>query len=236
MMNGNWASAPFFKVTWIKLGYLCCFLLSTQVVYGEKPEPILLENTEYSIDTQTVNTLEPTINRSKTVEPKIDQENFEVILYAGLNSVEDFGVNPVAGIRGAYHITEDFFVEATYGVSDTEESSVEVVNQIELISDDDRRLSYYALNLGWHFLPGEGFILNNKTLTNQLYVVMGFGSTEFAGDSASTFNFGLGYRMLLNDVFAIRIDFRDYIFEYNLLGEEERTNNFETTVGFSTFF
>ncbi len=240
MMNGSWASAPYFRPGDIGSYWYSppAKALSTTALPLIVGIILLLCMPRYAYPDKlnTVSALEPNINRKETVEPRIDQENFEITLYAGLNSVEDFGVNPVFGIRGAYHVTEDFFIEVALGFSDTKKSTIETVNQIELINDEDRDLSYYAVDIAWHIMPGEGFTFGQRTFTSQLFLISGIGSTKFAGDSASTLNLGIGYRILLNDSYAVRLDFRDYLYEYNLTGEEKRTNNFESTLGVSFFF
>ncbi len=67
--------------------------------------------------------------------------------YAGILNVQDFGSNPVYGVRAAYHVTEDFFLEGVYGRSELGETSFEKLSgDVELLSDDDRQFSYYNLS------------------------------------------------------------------------------------------
>ena len=47
---------------------------------------------------------------------------------------------------------------------------------------------------------------------------------------------GAGYRLLLTDWLALRIDVRDHIFESDLLGEDEYKHNLEAHTGLSVFF
>jgi hypothetical protein len=47
----------------------------------------------------------------------IDAQDFEFSVFAGLMNVTDFGTNAVRGVRGAYHVTEDFFLEGSYGTT-----------------------------------------------------------------------------------------------------------------------
>jgi hypothetical protein len=69
--------------------------------------------------------IEPEVERRDIDPAEIDTEDFEVGIFAGQISVEDFGVNTVAGARFAYHITEGFFAELTAGQADTEPTSFE---------------------------------------------------------------------------------------------------------------
>ncbi|TPW12819.1 MAG: hypothetical protein FD130_1689 [Halothiobacillaceae bacterium] len=84
--------------------------------------------------------LNPEVERTPFKESKIDTENVEVGVFTGLLSVEDFGTNGVLGARLAYHVTERVFVEAAYGMADTQKSSYERLSGAAVIS---------ILSVGW---------------------------------------------------------------------------------------
>ena len=168
-------------------------------------------------------------------EPKIDRENFEVGAFAGILSIEDFGPELVYGARLAYHLTEGFFVEGTIGQSEAGLTSFEVLSGGARLFDD-RNYLYYNLNLGYNLLPGEGFIGENRAYNTQLYLIAGLGSTEFADDDRFTVNFGAGMRLLLNDSWTLRFDFRDHLYDIDILGDEKTVHNLEGTLGFTVFF
>jgi outer membrane beta-barrel protein len=181
--------------------------------------------------------IDPEVERREIKEPAIDREDFEVGAFVGIMSIEDFGTNVVYGARIAYHITEGFFVEGTVGQSEAGLTSFEVLSGgAELITDSERQLTYYNLNLGYNILPGEVFIGEGRAYNTGLYVIAGLGSTRFAGDDRFTVNVGAGYRFLLNDSVALHIDFRDHMFDIDLLGEEKTTHNLEAHVGVTVFF
>jgi outer membrane beta-barrel protein len=179
----------------------------------------------------------PEIERRDITEADIDTENFEVGGFFGVMSVEDFGTNPVYGLRAAYHVTEYVFVEGSYGHTDTGETSFERLSgSAQLLDDDDRKLDYYNLDFGFNILPGESFIGNRWAFTSDFYLSGGVGSTRFAGEDNFTWNFGFGYKVLANDWLAIRVDARDHIFDVDLLGESQSTHNLEFSGGLSIFF
>ncbi len=181
--------------------------------------------------------IEPEVERREIREPKIDREDFEVGAFAGIMSIEDFGSDLVYGVRLAYHVTEGFFVEGTVGRSEAGLTSFESLSGgARLLSDDDRELTYYNINLGYNLLPGEAFIGEGRAYNTSLYFIAGLGSTRFAADDRFTVNFGLGYRFLLNDSIALHIDFRDHLFDIDLLGEEKTAHNLEGHVGITVFF
>ena len=89
--------------------------------------------------------IEPEVERREIVQPKIDTEDFEIGIYAGGMSVEDFGVNPVYGATIAYHLNEALFVEGAIGRTDTEETSFERLSGAAQILDDDERQAWVPI-------------------------------------------------------------------------------------------
>lgn len=181
--------------------------------------------------------IEPEVERREVKEPEIDREDFEIGAFVGLMSLEDFGSDVVYGVRLAYHVTEGLFVETTVGQTEAGLTSFEVLSGgARIIADDDRTFTYYNLNLGYNILPGEVFIGEGRAFNTNLYLVAGLGSTRFAGDDRFTVNFGAGLRFLMTDSIALHVDFRDHLYDIDLLGEEKTAHNLEGHLGFTVFF
>ena len=181
--------------------------------------------------------IDPEVERREIKEPAIDREDFEIGGYVGIMSVEDFGTDVVYGVRLAYHITAGFFVEGTVGQTEGGLTSFEELSGgARLITDSQRTFTYYNLNLGYNILPGEVFIGEGRAYNTNLYLIAGLGSTRFAGDDRFTVNVGAGYRFLLSDSIALHLDFRDHLFDIDLLGEEKTAHNLEGHLGFTVFF
>ena len=181
--------------------------------------------------------IDPDVERREIKEPDIDAEDFEIGGFAGIMSIEDFGSDLSYGVRLAYHVTEGFFVEGTVGQSEGGLTSFEVLSGgAPLLTDSERELTYYNLNLGYNILPGEGFIGEGRAYNTAFYVIAGLGSTTFAGDDRFTVNFGAGYRFLVTDSIALHVDFRDHMFDIDLLGQEKTAHNLEATLGVTLFF
>ncbi len=181
--------------------------------------------------------IDPEVERREIKQPAIDREDFEIGGYVGIMGIEDFGSNVSYGIRLAYHITEGFFVEGTVGQSEGGLTSFEILSGgARLITDSERTMTYYNLNLGYNILPGEVFIGEGRAYNTNLYLIAGLGSTRFAGDDRFTVNVGAGYRFLLTDSVALHLDFRDHLFDIDLLGEEKTAHNLEGHLGVTVFF
>lgn len=181
--------------------------------------------------------VEPEVSRRKITVPKIRSRNVEVGLHYGALSIEDFGTHPSYGVTAAYHITEDFFFQAEYGRSRAGRTSFEQLNGgVNLLTDSERRFTYYDLSLGYNFLPGEAFVGRGRAMTSAFYLLGGIGGTDFGGDTKFTVNFGAGYRVVPADWLAIHITVQDRVFQSDLLGSTKLTNNLEARIGTTVFF
>jgi len=181
--------------------------------------------------------IDPQVERRDIKEPAIDREDFEVGGFVGMMGIEDFGTGVVYGARLAYHVTEGFFVEGTIGQTEAGLTSFEELSGgARLIDDSERKFTYYNLNLGYNVLPGEAFVGEGRAYNSTMYLIAGLGSTSFAGDDRFTVNFGLGWRFLLTDSIAIHVDFRDHLFDIDLLGEDKTAHNLEGHLGVTVFF
>ncbi len=172
--------------------------------------------------------IEPEVPRRKITVPRIKSSNIELGLDYGALSIEDFGTNPVYGVTAAYHVTEDFFFQAEAGRSRGGRTSFETLSgNIQLLTESERRFTYYDLSLGYNFLPGEAFVGRGLAMTSAFYLLGGFGSTDFAGDTKFTVNFGAGYRVVPVDWLAFHVTVQDHVFQTSLLGVTKLTNNLE---------
>ncbi len=216
--------------SWFRILFLigCVLTLSGCAAFGDKEAPPPASEPPGQV-------VDPEVERREIKEAKIDREDFEVGAFAGIMSIEDFGSDPVYGIKLAYHVTEGFFVEASVGQSEAGKTSFEELSGGALLFED-RDLTYYNLNLGYNVLPGEVFIGEGRAYNTNFYLIAGLGSTSFADDDRFTVNFGAGFRFLLTDAIAIHVDFRDHLFDIDILGREKTTHNLEGTIGVSVFF
>jgi len=180
--------------------------------------------------------IEPLLDRRQIHEPAIDAEDFELTLFVGSMSIEDFGVSVSQGINLSYQVTPWGFIEASYGQSSAELSSYERFSgAARFMTDEQRQLSYYTMALGVNLLPGEAF-LRHSAYNTSLYLVGGLGSTSFGGDDRSSMMYGIGYRLLLNDWLALHLNVRGYLFDMDLLGEQKTMHNMVNQMGISIFF
>ena len=200
------------------------------------PVFVLADTEDKSIPAQE-QVIQPQLERREVKVPHINADDIEVGFYAGILSIENFSSQSVKGLRLAYHVTEDFFIEGVKAKSIiSDEFFRSRAFPITGFDKQEEDLTYYNISLGYNVLPGEIFLGRRWAMASAFYIIGGIGTTTFANESHATFNFGGGYRILLNDWFAMHIDMRDHVFDSDLLGQNKRTNNFEATVGLTVFF
>lgn len=200
---------------------LLCSAFSVGVLAQENPEQGVIE---------------PQLERRDINEANIDTENFELGVMAGMISIEDFSSSFIVSARAAYHINEDFFVEASYAQADAGQTSFEVLSGgAPFLTDEQRKYRYYNVALGYN-LNGETFLTDKWVFNSATYLTLGAGSTEFAGDERFTLTLGAGYRLLLTDYIALHINVKDHLFNSELIGQQKTTHNIEYGLGATFFF
>ena len=180
--------------------------------------------------------IEPEPQRREISEATIDTENVEIGLTLGVISIEDFSSSMIAGARLAYHVSENFFVEAAYEQAESGQTSFELLSGgAPLLTDDERQYRYYSLGLGYS-LNGETFVTDSWVINSATFFVLSAGSTEFAGDEHFTLSLGVGYKVLLTDYFSLRLELKDHLFNSELIGNEKTTHNIQYGLGATFFF
>ena len=208
--------------------YLLLFLCSPIAVVAAEEIEDSLEDVEQVVV--------PEIYRRDVKAPKIDARDFEVTAYVGILNMEDFGANAVGGLRLAYHITEDFFMEAGFAASEINDDSFRQFG-LNVFPSSQESLTYYDLMVGYNVLPGEFFWGENYSIPSALYISAGAGSFTFVDEDFFSANFGFGVRALITQAISVHIDLRDrVIFDSSILGDDKITNNLEFTIGVGVFF
>ena len=178
----------------------------------------------------------PNVERREVHKPKYPSNDFEIGLFGGSYTAQNFGTHFDWGARIGYDITEDFFVEASYRRTKVSDKEFRSILPGGIFTAEQEKLQSYDLSLGWNFLPGEVFIGKNWAKASTMYAIGGLGSTKFDSQRMQTWNFGLGAKLFLADWVALRADVRDHLYTLDLLGKRSTTQNPELTLGFAFFF
>lgn len=182
--------------------------------------------------------VEADIKRRNITVPSIDVSDIEAGMFFGIMSFENFGSDALYGLRGAYHITEDYFLELNFGQSTVSDSVYrEESAGFAVFPEEEQEVDFYNLSLGINLFPGEAFLTDNWAVGTAVYTKFGMGSIDFGGEDKQTFNLGLGLRFMFTDWLALHINMEDVIFESDkLAGQNSITHNFQLYASVTTYF
>ena len=180
--------------------------------------------------------VEPQVARRDLKLPNYPSRDIEIGLFTGTYSTQNFGTSGVKGLRLGYHITEDFFVTAQYGSTKVSDDSFRQILPGGIFVNRTEPLKYTTLAMGYNLLPGEVFFGSGNAKLSQGYILVGAGTTNFAGQKKQTIDLGFGLRLLWNQRLAFQAEARDHMFSLDLLGRRENTQNPEITFGLTVIF
>ena len=167
----------------------------------------------------------------------IDNEYFEVGVYTGLINLQDFSSEFAYGANVSFKATEDFFLQFNYLRADVALSSFEKQSAVgQYFDGDDRTYSHYDLLLGFNILQGEFFFREGKANLSTLYLVGGVGDTKFGEEASFTYTLGAGYEVSFSRRFVMRFDYRNFIYNSNLIDQDNTTRNGLLSVGLGYLF
>ncbi|HEV7913268.1 MAG TPA: outer membrane beta-barrel domain-containing protein [Albitalea sp.] len=178
----------------------------------------------------------PEVDRREVKLPRFPSKDFEIGVFGGTYSTQNFGASAVGGLRVGYHISEDIFVEGVFAQTKVSDELLRQITPAGVFPQRKEKLTYYNISAGYNLLPGEVFIGSNRAKATALYLIGGVGSTKISEQRRQTFNFGLGVRLMLADRWALQVDMRDHVFSLDLLGKLQNTQNLELTGGLTFFF
>ena len=165
----------------------------------------------------------------------IDTEYFDVGVFAGVINIEDFSSDLVYGINATFNTDENFFMQLNYLEADASLSSFEE-SQGKIFSGGDRTFRHFDFLVGYNLFQGELFLSEANARLSSLYLVAGIGDTDFGGEGSFTYTIGIGYQIALTRDIILRFDYRDYIYNTNLIGDDKYTHNTQLSGGLSYLF
>jgi outer membrane beta-barrel protein len=213
----------------LNLGGCSLFKPHRAAAKADKVQPVVAD------DQPEGQVIDPEIARREVKVPKIKTENFEIGAFTGILSTQDLQADLIYGVRAAYHVSEDFFVEGEYARSSVSDEVRRVIGQ-PFFPKQVIDLQTYGLSVGYNLLPGEVFVGTRYAMTSVLYVLGGVGNTHFNSENFLTYNAGFGLKVLPKDWLAVRLEARDRLWQSDLLGKNKLTNNFELTLGLAAYF
>jgi len=173
--------------------------------------------------------------RKRSVKERLVQKtNRHELGVRGGQYVSDlFDATSVLGAFYAYHLTEDFAVEASGAitkVTSTGEPQLERV--FSVLGDPNRRALLFFANLEW--APLHAKLQSGASLVHfDVYLTGGAGVVDSVLSSGVAGDGGLGFMVFLGRAAALRLEVRDHIYRQQLLTRKLLVNDVAATVGLS---
>jgi outer membrane beta-barrel protein len=141
----------------------------------------------------------------------------------------------VAGGAYAYHMTEDFAVEAQGAVTRIgSKSEIALEQNFSVLAGKPRRELVFDADLVWD--PAHGKLRLGGAIQHfDLYLAAGAGVIDSVLSSDIAGNAAVGLKFFLGRAMAFRIDVRSYVYRQQLLAKKEWVNDVTSTLGFSVF-
>ena len=135
----------------------------------------------------------------------------------------------------SYHMTEDFAVEATAGITQlTSKGGPELERTFAVLQEKPRRQLTFDANLVWSIAHAKMRFGGDITHFD-FYVTAGAGVVDSVLSSHTAANGGFGLKFFLGRAFAFRMDVRDHVFQQQLLSQTMWVNDISTTMGISIY-
>lgn len=215
---------------------LAASALATLATLATLASSALAQTPSTQPESNTQQVVVPEVERRELKLPKYPSKDFAIGAFVGTYATQNFGAAAVGGLRLGYHITEDWFVDATLGQTTVTDEAFRQVLPGGIFTDEKERLRYYNVSVGYNILPGEVFLGAKRAKASAVYVLAGIGRTRFNEQRSQTVNLGLGMRVLFTERSAIQVDMRDHLYSLDILGKRQSTHNLELTAGFTFFF
>ena len=150
----------------------------------------------------------------------------------GLRSVPMTGV---FGMSYAYHMTEDFAVEASAALTRlTSRGGPELERTFMVLENKPRRQLMFDADLVYSLAHAK--MRFGGSITHfDFFLFAGGGVVDSAVSRGIAGNGGFGLKFFLGKAFALRLDLRDYVFQQQLLAQTIIVNDISATLGLSLF-
>jgi len=172
--------------------------------------------------------------RRSAKERLIQKTNRHELGVRGGQYVSDiFDSTWVVGGLYAYHLTEDFAVEASGSYTRiTSQGGPELERIFSVLGGQKRSSLLFFSNLVW--APLHAKMQTGSSIVHfDVEVTAGAGVVDSALSSGIAGNGGLGFMFLLGRAVALRIDLRDYVYRQELLTRRMIVNDVAITGGVS---
>jgi len=184
------------------------------------------------IDEELKADLDAKRRRRSVKERLVQKTNRHEIVVRGGHYVSDmFDATWVAGGAYAYHLTEDFAVEASGAYTRlTSAGGPELERTFSLLEGKERRQLLFSTNLV--FSPLHAKLQAGSSIAHfDVSATLGAGVVDSALANGIAGNAGIGFAFFVGHAVTLRFDVRDYVFRQQLLARKVVVNDLAVTLG-----
>jgi outer membrane beta-barrel protein len=195
------------------------------------------EDTAVCLDEEVRADLDAKRRRRSVKERLVQKTNRQEVVLKGGHYVSDlFEATWMVGGSYAYHLTEDFAVEASAGYTRlVTVSGAELERKFKVLEGRQRRALLFATNLV--FSPLHAKLQTGDAIVHfDVSVTAGAGVVDSALSSGVAGNAGIGFAFFVGKAMTIRLDLRDYVYRQQLLSEKAIVNDLAATLGVGVMF
>ena len=189
---------------------------------------------EVGEDSVTVISPKKKVAEVKTAQ--IDDERFEVGIFTGMMSIEDFDTNVVNGFTVNYHINSRFMASFIYGKTGEANATFEENEGASFVADREQGLQFTGVTGSYKLFQGRSYLSKKLKFNSHIHFGLGVENVKFAGESYFGMAMGLNYKTVLTDWLTADVNFRDHIFNRDWLEESKTTHNLEYSLGLNILF
>lgn len=193
---------------------------------------LAVEEPQSCVDPQVKADLDAKRRKRSAKERLVQKTNRHELGVSGGEYVSDlFDGTWVAGAHYAYHMSEDFAVEASGAYTRIASSGgPELERTYAVLEGKSRRSLLFATNLVWSPLHAK-MQMGAGIQHFDVFLTAGAGVVDSALSSGVAGNGGLGFMFFLGRAVALRLDLRDYVYRQRLLDRKELVNDLAATAG-----
>ncbi len=156
----------------------------------------------------------------------------EVNLFGGIYASEVMGAAPLGGVSYAFHVSEDFALEAGFAYAWLSSAIAKPVERFAGYTFLESHSAFvYSGSLLWHPFHGKFMFFRTAVPHFDFYFTAGVGITDSLTSKGLTYSAGAGMKIFVSSWVSLRVEIRDNLYVQEVLSTESLTNNLSVTLG-----
>jgi outer membrane beta-barrel protein len=174
--------------------------------------------------------------RDRVPRDFVKAQRHELSVNAGYFVSDLFEATYVLGGAYTYHMTEDTAVEGSFLWTHANADIVRAVEDGRAVTMRDLHapVMFFGSTLLWYPLHGK-LQFGGEVIHFDIHLDAGVGAVDSPTSRGVTGIGGLGFKFFGGEALAVRIDFRDLVYQQELLSQDFLVNDLTVTAGLSLF-